>query len=385
MSFEVLPKDVLDDSSRLIQPSKKEGINLVSAIIGANASGKTNILKAFTFLLWFIENGYSHMKEDDSNGIGAFKAHIEKPTNFEIEFYNQEKLYKYRILLNSKKVISEYLWEKGRGGFSSIFEYDARDNQSWNLKSKIDINETDAKRFRERLNVSLLSSLIDTGYLSQIRFFKDGVSNVTSIGTYSQSPIRDFFETSEKLFKNDELRDQVFSFAKDLDFSISNFNFKEVTVIRKDKPSEENKKNIIECIHNLGKSSFSLPLIEESNGTKNCISMLSDIFSVLEKGSIAIIDEIDGHLHPAIVRKIISLFENESTNPKNAQLVYSTHQHVLLNDRTKTQIFIVEKNKQSLETEIYRLDEIAGIRNDENYFHKYTTGAYGGTPEIKWL
>jgi len=385
ISFEILPKDVLNDSSRLIAPDGQKGINLVSAIIGANASGKTNILKSFVFLFWFIENGYSQMKEDDSTGVEAFKTNIKEPTNIEIEFYNQEKQYQYRITLDSKRVISEYFWEKRRRKFSQIFEYDTRDKERWNLKTKIKINETDAKRFRERLNVSLLSSLIETGYLSHIRFFKDGVSNVTNIGTYAQNPVKGFLDTSEKLFKNEDLKNKVFPFTQNLDFGISGFDFKEATLVRKDKPSEEKKAHLIECLHNIGKNSFRLPLIEESNGTQNSIAMLANIFTVLEKGSIAIFDEIDAHLHPAIVRKIISLFENKLTNPKNAQLLFSTQQHLLLNDRTKTQIFITEKNNQSLETEIYRLDEIEGIRNDENYFHKYITGAYGGTPEIKWL
>src|ERR1700722_3017842 len=103
MSFEILPKDVLDDSARLIGSSEKRAVNLVSAIIGPNASGKTNILKAFTFLFWFIENGYSHIKEDDSTGMEAFKPKAKEPTNIEIEFCNQEKQYKYRITLDSER------------------------------------------------------------------------------------------------------------------------------------------------------------------------------------------------------------------------------------------------------------------------------------------
>ena len=71
----------------------------------------------------------------------------------------------------------------------------------------------------------------------------------------------------------------------------------------------------------------------------------------------------------------------KETNPYNAQILFSTHNPWFLQYLTKTQIFIVEKEKQ--QTEIFRLDEIKDIRNDENYFLKYIAGEYDGKPKIK--
>jgi glycerol kinase len=73
---------------------------------------------------------------------------------------------------------------------------------------------------------------------------------------------------------------------------------------------------------------------------------------------------------------------NKDKNPNNAQLLFTTHNPWFLQDLTKTQIFITEKNNEA-ETEITRLDEIAGVRNDENYFMKYIAGEYDGRPKIK--
>ena len=64
------------------------------------------------------------------------------------------------------------------------------------------------------------------------------------------------------------------------------------------------------------------------------------------------------------------------------QLIFSTHQYPLLSDRTKTQIFLTEK--ENFETQIFRLDEIEGVRNDENFANKYIAGTYGGTPNIDY-
>ena len=109
--------------------------------------------------------------------------------------------------------------------------------------------------------------------------------------------------------------------------------------------------------------------------------MLLNLIKVISKGGIAIIDEIDARLHYDIARKLISLFTNKETNKYNAQLFFSTHQPLFLNDRDKKQIFLCEK-EDYLNTDVYRLDEIEGVRNTENFFEKYLSGTYGATPRI---
>ena len=109
--------------------------------------------------------------------------------------------------------------------------------------------------------------------------------------------------------------------------------------------------------------------------------LLLNLLDVLEYGGIAIIDELDARLHYEIAHKIISLFANKDTNKNNAQLFFSTHQPLFLNDRDKTQIFLCYK-EDYLNTEVYRLDDIPGIRNTENFFEKYLAGEYGAVPRI---
>ena len=71
----------------------------------------------------------------------------------------------------------------------------------------------------------------------------------------------------------------------------------------------------------------------------------------------------------------------KETNPNNAQILFTTHNPWFLQYLTKTQIFIVEKEHQN--TEVFRLDDIKSVRNDENYFMKYITGEYDGKPKIR--
>ena len=92
-------------------------------------------------------------------------------------------------------------------------------------------------------------------------------------------------------------------------------------------------------------------------------------------------DEIDVNLHPEIVMSLLDLFLQPETNPKNAQLVFSTHSHLVLSKVNKYQITLVEKNINGI-SESWRLDEMSGVRSDDNYYLKYIAGAYGAFPNI---
>ncbi len=383
LSFEVKAKDVLDDSACAIDSAHH--VNLVSSIIGHNASGKTSVLRALAYLFWFVNESNTSRKSDDETGIEKHKLYLSEPTTLEIEFFNGGVLYRYVISLNEKEVVSEYLGKKNVRSFSRIFEYQ-RKGDDWNLKTpEVKINSADKERFKRRKNIAMLSSLIDAGYLSEINFFKANRFNVNSMGLRPRSSFLNPFGLFETLHDDKMLCDSVLTYIKDIDLGISDFDFRPVTLRNIEKPETEKTRQLLEIKHGSGKNQFSLPYFEESDGTRQSIMLLSKILPVLKAGKIAVIDEIEDGLHPYVIKKIISLFENKKTNPNNAQLFFSTHQHLLLNDRTKTQIFLAEKPNDTLETEVYRLDEVEGVRNDENYFHKYIAGTYGAVPRIDWL
>jgi uncharacterized protein len=267
-----------------------------------------------------------------------------------------------------------------------IFELNrTNDLVTINTHASLKINEADEVRFKERQNVPLLSSLIDTAYLADIIFFKNFTTNVNQFGTIrSDFNFVTLINISRELQSNERLRQQLLNFSRDIDLGLSGFQFGKAQILDERNPTKQEDVPILECVHSLKDKMFTLPLFSESNGTQHYVFLYLKIFPMLEKGGFIVLDEIEVGMHMDVVKKIISLFENNETNPHDAQLVFSTHQLPLLNDRTKTQIFIAEKN-DLLETEIFRLDDLEGIRNDENYFHKYIAGAYGGIPNINWL
>ena len=110
--------------------------------------------------------------------------------------------------------------------------------------------------------------------------------------------------------------------------------------------------------------------------------MLMYIIQVLKQpGGIAAIDELDAYLHPDIVEALVKIFMSPETNPNRAQLLFSSHSHQLLAEFDKQQIILVEKNDEGA-TDVWRLDDVSGVRADDNYYAKYIAGAYAAKPKI---
>ena len=377
LSLVIAKKDILDNSAKSFDDDK--ALNLVSCIVGHNASGKTNILKALTFLAWFVNNSYE--AKLDEIPIDKHKLWLDKPTMFELDFVEGGINYFYSLELDNHTIVSEYFGRKITRGFTCIFQY-TRTGDAWKFKSpKLKINLKDLKRFKERKRVSVLSSLVQLGYIDSLDFFENSHSNVDRRGMLGNHNFNDLFDLSSHLNEDRELLSRLSDFIKEVDLGVDSFGFREL-VLKNKSEEDSNKYQILEAIHKSTKGEFKLNVFEESNGTQQSILLLTKILPILNIGGLVIVDEIEAGLHPYVARKIVSLFEKKETNPQNAQLIFSTHQHMLLNDRTKTQIFLVEKDADSFESEIYRLDDVEDVRNDENYFQKYITGVYGATPKI---
>ena len=125
-----------------------------------------------------------------------------------------------------------------------------------------------------------------------------------------------------------------------------------------------------------------LPWPAESQGTRAFIRIFPFITQALEKGGVAIIDEIDGMMHPLLLPEIVGWFyDSKQRNPHDAQLWLSCHSASLLDDLTKEEVVICEKDNQG-RTEMFSLMDVGGVRRDNNLYKKYLSGVYGGVPHI---
>jgi AAA15 family ATPase/GTPase len=94
-----------------------------------------------------------------------------------------------------------------------------------------------------------------------------------------------------------------------------------------------------------------------------------------------VIDELEADLHPHLLGPILDLFFSNHTNPYNAQLIFTCHSLEILSLMHKSQVVLVEKD-ENCQSEAWRLDEVKGVRSDDNLYAKYMAGAYGAVPEL---
>lgn len=209
---------------------------------------------------------------------------------------------------------------------------------------------------------------------------------------YDKTIIRAF---SELLRKDEKLKNNLLKLLKAADTSINDFkileNDKEIK-FSKDFP--EKLKNQILDIHKYevytkhtlfesGKEigQETLELENESLGTKKLFAIGSLILDTLDDGGIIAIDELDKGLHPLISKLLITLFNSKKNNPKNAQLIFATHDSTLLDleIHRRDQIGFVEKEYEGFTT-FYKLSDIKGVRRDMPIDKWYLSGRFRAIP-----
>ena len=359
----------------------------VSAIYGANASGKTNVLQAFDYMKKRILVSDDSKKNSpiDEENIYSFMINND-PIALEVEILaKNNKIYKYGFEVLKDKIISEWLFEKRVNKFYSIFE---RENNNVSMKpnkiselvnidertlflniySKIDRNNED---FSNVYDWFVNSTYLDLGNPNFERFINNRVSL--------------------KILSDENYKKELLKFIRTFDSGIEGIKTTPDSI---EAVKSNNGIIDIEVIHRGENGELkALPFYLESNGTRKMFHLFDFFMDALKNGMVLFVDELDAKLHPLLTRYIINLFHNSDTNKGNGQLIYSTHDTVNLNKDTfrRDEIWFAEKDKDGI-SEIYALsdyiledDKNAGkkVRNDATYNKDYLTGRYGAIPVLE--
>lgn len=360
----------------------------VSAIYGANASGKTNVLQAFDYMKKRILVSDDSKKNSpiDEENVYSFMINND-PIALEVEILaKNNKIYKYGFELVKDNIISEWLYEKRVNKFYSIFERKnnnikmMRDNKLsklanidertlfLNIYSKIDKDNED---FSNVYDWFVNSTYLDLGNPNFERFINNRVSL--------------------KILSDENYKKELLKFIRTFDSGIEGIKTTPDSI---EAVKSNNGIIDIEVIHKGENGELkALPFYLESNGTRKMFHLFDFFMDALKNGMVLFVDELDAKLHPLLTRYIINLFHNSETNKGNGQLIYSTHDTVNLNKETfrRDEIWFAEKDKDGI-SEIYALsdyiledDKNAGkkVRNDATYNKDYLTGRYGAIPVLE--
>jgi AAA15 family ATPase/GTPase len=367
-------------------PDIHQRINTVIANVGPNAAGKTNMLKVLSFFHYLFVHSFEHKpNEDIPFEPYLFTTDKSIATELSVTFSCNNNLYEYFIVLTKKQILSEKLrkYNKSSKQFSTLFTRTWRDNKKEYVYSLMNYNvSSDFKTLVDkRKDASLISTAgqIEHKLSTEIiDYWSSFAGNVAQMGKQTDSS--DIFEAAEFYYNYPEIAKKAEGLLTKFDLGLSKLRIDKHT--HKSKEGKE-ETYYIPVVHHIGdKNKYPLFFYLESSGTQSLFSILSKILPVLEDGGIAILDEFDADLHPHMLSELIDLFLSKEKNPKNAQILFTTNHHEILNKLDKYQIIITEKNRENGTSEVWRLDEIKGVRVDDNYYAKYVIGAYGGIPEL---
>ncbi|MCK5416037.1 ATP-binding protein [Candidatus Parcubacteria bacterium] len=370
------------------QATSDAHLSKIETVIGPNASGKTNLLKILPFLKWLIVTSFNA----SPNAPLPIKPFLfgnnkNKSTELSVDFEINGNIYVYTFILNEKKIIAEEIKVKNKTTkkvtTKKVF------SRKWNEeKNKYELDDKKfnlPKGYEEllRSNASIISVASRFNHkksLEIFNFWQNIETNVIEAGwvgnhllpNANQQLIEAFDFFSEK--KNAHIKAEAEKLLSQFDLGLDSFEIK--------KEKKDNGLSInVRVAHTFGGEKKYIPIKYESSGTKQLFVLLKTILLVLANGGAAILDEFDVNLHPEIVLALFDLFMQPETNPKNAQLLFSSHSHQILSKLDKYQIVLTEKNEKG-ESEAWRLDDVTGVRADDNYYSKYIAGAYGAVPKL---
>ncbi len=358
--------------------------NKVISIYGANASGKTTILKSLMYISGVIMNQQTdYFPQGFKNKFANKNSKSEIEFNFVIEIKKEFIEFNYKIKFLSEK-------HKLVGIDDEILEVvtNTKNIKIFNRKNKKIKNVADniSNNVFDKLDskISLIEEFYkfdESGYLEMIRVFVTGIyggSNInvykTKLGTTHEDELlmARFLVAPEKKFSN-KLEIFLLGFLNSIGIDIS-----KIKVKFSNEGKEENKIIGIEIVHDFNKNEF-LEYGLESDGTQMLMKILLDIFMIKLSNSVLILDEFDSIIHPMLTPILINLLiEN------NIQLIYSTHNIYNMKFLQKDEIFLIDKNKEH-ETNINAIKENDSIKGFENLLNQYENGNLGGLPKIKSL
>ncbi len=369
-----------------------------AAIYGANASGKSNILKAFTCAILMIRNSSIMPIEGKWNIIKPFLFDEEsktKPSEFEFIFIENNVKYRYFFSADENKIYDEILDAYYSQKPTNIFKRSNTNHYEFsNDKNKLEslaANNTENKLFLSTATIWNYDKTKDA-----FLWFAKRVDTYNSFDKIKDSDLISYSNGDENLKEFTlNLLKQADILIKDISVS---YNEKEIDntlidpfipEIFKSKEKFKAKNVKIEVKHevltkNNKKQIYTLNFNDESSGTKVLFALAPFLKRAFENTKIIIVDELEKSLHPTLVEFIIKLFNNKNINKVNSQLIFTTHATNLLNLELlrRDQIWFTEKNPDTGISDLYPLDSFS-VRKDENIQKGYINGRYGAIPFIK--
>lgn len=375
-------------------------------VYGANASGKSNLISAFEFLLDFIHS--MKVNKDEKTGFVpfAFQQDKNKKGTFELIFYVETKKYVYRLEITETEVIKEslnfYPGKRPAIVFNRLFnEKEGMSVIEYGSKMKFSKTAKEEIQNKTLKNTSFFaaSQQVNFAIPDEIKEVKEWFDNQFLASIEPDTPLTRY--TSRKVKENEQLRDFTLKFLNHAEFNISNVLFKQQAVpetilkaVEKSEMPDEQKKKFLEDMADVTefehtvidqgiKSKYILPESLQSAGTMRYYGLSAPYYKMLQNNAFLAIDEIESSMHALLVNHLIREFLMNGRESKYAQLLVTTHNISLLNEKDllrKDAVWFTNKQENGA-TELYSMADF-DIRKELSYYNAYKIGKFGAIPNL---
>lgn len=401
-TFTFVPTSIKDGPKESVASTGKYRYSTVSAVYGANSSGKSNLTNAIATMSYTVRHSVK-LNDDDELTYDPFMLSSDnesnKPMHFEVVYLDDNgQRIRYGFENNSTRITKEWLFIKSGYG-SDEYVLFARDAEGIAIDDRRFPEGTDREEMTNdnRLFLSLVAQLGGSISKSVVSFFH---SKCNVISGLDNRGYRSFTKIQFK--EHSEISENSMSFFQMLHLGFNDIDIEEKELDFSNIPEEYRPKNRqvrleVFSSHNVydangtitGNRRFQFS-DSESSGSQKMFELAGPIFDTLKRGSILVIDELDAKMHPLISQQIVRLFTDTETNPLNAQLLFTTHDTNLLSAKLlrRDQIWFTEKDNLE-STDLYRLTDITlpdgtKPRGDGNIERNYIKGRYGAIPFINY-
>ena len=365
-----------DLPGRLVHPvpGAKDRFPTFAAIFGANASGKTNMLRAIAFVANFMRSSQgapANARLPMAQFYG--EGQNEEPTEFEVDLEGKfgdsgkREAFRYRLTVSHdrERVLKEELVYFPLGRPKQLF---SRRGQEFRFGDDYHIRGNDPAIPKIRQNSSVISTLAQFNHSVSVDICRNLSFVYTNMEDVFDNRVSAEPSAANSYFHSEELRKGFLEFSWRFDIGIEKV---EISISNRGMEPLFLHRGVHKPISRAA----------ESHGTNMVYNLFQTLFYAVQRGGVAVIDELDNAIHSLLVPEVVDLFVDPDRNPHRAQLIAVCHNPSILQCLEKEEIYFTEKSLEGA-TSIYGLKDIRGVRRESNIYSNYLAGTFGGVPKI---
>jgi AAA15 family ATPase/GTPase len=391
-----------EDVVRLVawrEGGRPVGVLPVAGVFGANASGKSNVVKAMDDMRGHVL--HSFRTGSPTGGIPRRPFLLDlaakrEPSRFEVDLVLEGVRHEYGFVLDDDQVLEEWAYRYPHGKAVRLFH---------RRGIRVELGSVERAKSRAvgellRPNALFLSTAASANHPVLLPIYAWFTRNLR----LAEASSREFRQAlTTQLLDDDTRRGQVLSLLRAADLGITGAKKYQLDPVMKERlqravrilAGQEGEADSaaegpafdqlgVRLTHRGAAGDIELDSQDESLGTLVWFGLVGPIVEALADGAVLLADELDASLHPALVAEIIRMFQDPKSNPRRAQLVFNSHDATILGDATsarligRDQVWFAEKRPDG-GTRLYPLSDL-DPRKEESIGRRYLAGRYGATP-----